>query len=180
MPVVSRANKVFIEKSYSFAQANACTIPPKNNGRSAMLTPRSRTGPFCRANSRPASASSANGSRYAPLPIIAPMPRCSHSSSTPSIGKIASRHKSPSTPQIAPHVARDRTGSGSGARRAAAFPRDEVFLVVVFFAANVFFPRFICFPARHSARLTPADSRCFSVQYEEKSRYPELFPTAAA
>ena len=113
-----------------------------SSGMSAIHVPRRRTGPLGRANSSTAMPISANGMTYAPLPMSAPMPRCSHLSSTPSIGRIDSRHSRPTMPQIAPHTGRDRIGpSSSGCGCAARLPLGALFvdfLVVVFLAAKTF------------------------------------------
>ena len=72
---------------------------------------------------------SANGMTYAPLPMSALMPRCSHLSSTPSIGRIDSRHSRPTMPQIAPQTGRDRIGpSSSGCGCAARLPFGRAFV----------------------------------------------------
>ena len=63
MPVCTRSRSVRMEKSYAFAQVKAWMMLPISTGSAMIQVPRRRTGPFSRANSSPASASSANGSR---------------------------------------------------------------------------------------------------------------------
>ena len=131
-------------------------MPPSSTGSSTMHVPRRRTGPFGRMNSSTDSAISANGMSSAPRPISAAMPRCSHLSSTPSIGSSASRHITPSAPHIAPHAARESSGPsscGSGARLLLEAVFVD-FFVVVFLAANGFYP-FTFFEIRHTAQIRP-------------------------
>ena len=74
--------------------------------------------------------------------------RCSHLSSTPSIGRIDSRHSRPTMPQIAPQTGRDRIGpSSSGCGCAARLPLGALFvdfLVVVFLAAKTSILQLLC------------------------------------
>ena len=142
IPVSSRFRMVFIEKSYSFAQVMAWTMPPKRTGVMPMHAPRRRTGPLGRRKSSAASAKNATGSSSAPRPIIPPIKRCSQRSSAPSIGSSVRRARTPSPAQIAPHAMRLRPSLSciSGAGSAFLRVRGALFSdfgFVVFLAAKI-------------------------------------------
>ena len=142
MPVSSRFRMVFIEKSYSFAQVMAWTMPPNRTGSRPMHAPRRRTGPFGRRNSSALSANSANGRSRPPRPMKPPMKRCSQRSSAPSIGSSARRVRTPNPAQIAPHAARLSPALSCTSGAGSAFFRVRGALVsdfgfVVFLAAKI-------------------------------------------